>query len=478
MFCSLCGLSLVQSEALICRNCGLLYCQFCRKSFDSTSVTTSQNNLIKELPVQTPSSSCKCDNGDIQPLEDLRGYLIQDFLKIKHQIQLIANQPVEHFQTLLGLREKLISIGRQFILLPEDFSFQKDPMSTFSMAEQFALEHLQDISHNIRALYNKLLVNKEMLVDPDELTQVNLKLSILAGKIEKFEQGFQSYFYSTLEDKDTFEQVLVSYSNFANDLQSKFENLQKEIDPDERIFFISDPLSSSLAGTMTRNINMLITEKKIIFFKQPILKIKKKVKILKTIRGLELIGLLQKDRKFRSSAIVIKTASAEIEVSSSKEQITLIDKFIRLLVENIRIPTPKEWKHWQIGRIWSSDGYYKSIDTLLRWELRTGVKSPGRITYSSSSPLDFADIPLDDDNLEHQTQIIEYIDKQLEKATQRIRVIEYIINDLKSRKNTMSVNEFFSLYEQFSMKLKDLETERNSLLGHYSKGMPKSPSYC
>lgn len=478
MFCSLCGDPLNVSEALICRNCGLLYCQFCRKSLDSAPIPATQNNAEDVQLVQSSTSPCKCDNGDIQPLEDLRGYLIQDFLKIKYKIQVVANEPVEHFQMLLSLREKLISIGRQFILLPDEFAFQKDPMSTFSMAEQFALEHLQDISHNIRALYNKLLVNKEQLVDPDELTQVNLKLSILSGKIEKFEQGFQSYFYPTLEDKSAFEETLSTYIGYATDLQSRFENLQKHLDDDERIFFISDPLSSSLAGTMTRNLQILISDKKIIFFKQPILKIKKKVKVLKKIRGLEIIGLLQKTRKFRSSAILIRTGSLEIEVSSSKTQVNLIEKFIKLLVQNLRIPTPKEWKTWQIGRIWSADGYYKSIDSLLRWELRTGTKSPSRNSYLSQTQAEFNSFDPDDDNLEHQTQIIEYIDKQLEKATQRIRVIEYIINDLKSRKNTMSVNEFFSLYEQFSMKLKDLEAERNSLLSHYSKGLPRSPSYC
>ena len=113
------------------------------------------------------------------------------------------------------------------MLLPDQFSFQKDRLSTFSMAEQFALEHLQDISHNIRDLYGKLLVNKEQLIESHELTQVNLKLSILGGKIEKFEQGFQSYFYSVLEDKSKHEKLLESYEGFAESLRSNFQNLQK-----------------------------------------------------------------------------------------------------------------------------------------------------------------------------------------------------------------------------------------------------------
>lgn len=478
MFCSLCGDSLSVSEALICRNCGLLYCQFCRKSLDAAS----QNNPLVDITnsVSTPPpSTCKCDNGDIQSLEELRGYLIQDFLNYKHKIQVIANEPVEYFQMLLELREKLISIGKRFILLPDQFAFQKDPMSTFSMAEQFALEHLQDISHNIRALYNKLLVNKEMLIEPDELTQVNLKLSILYGKIEKFESGLQSYFYTLLEDKKSHEEALVSYSEFLNLLQVQYDNLQSMLDDEERIFFISDPLSSNLSSTMTRNVQVMVTEKRMVVFRQPLLKIKKKVKVLKTITAYQVTGLIQKPRKFRSSSIIIRTNDDEIELSSSKEQITLLEKFLKLFVENMRIPAPKEWKTWQIGRIWSSDGYYASIDNLLRWELRTGSRSPNKNYYPSSSAIGMPpEFSANDDNMEQSTQIIEYIDKQLEKATQRIRVLEYIINDLKSRKNTMSVNEFFSLYEQFSMKLKDLEAERNSLLSHYSKGAPRTASYC
>ena len=194
IFCSICGESLNTSEALICRNCGLLYCQFCKdKLFNSTSVIQPVQGEN-----QTSLTNCKCDGGDIQSLDELRGYLIQDFLNYKYNIQVIANEPVEHFQMLLALREKLIAVGKRFILLPEEFAFQKDPMSTFSMAEQFALEHLQDISHNIRDLYSKLLINKEQLIDHEALSQVNLKLTLLAGKIEKFEQGFQSYFYSLL----------------------------------------------------------------------------------------------------------------------------------------------------------------------------------------------------------------------------------------------------------------------------------------
>ncbi len=447
----------------------MLYCQFCKdKLFNSTSHDPSTTENGQNLP-----SSSKCSGCDIQSLDELRGYLIQDFLNYKYKIQVIANEPVEHFQTLLALREKLIVIGKKFILLPEDFAFQKDPLSTFSMAEQFALEHLQDIRHNIRDLYGKLLVNKEHLVEHEQLEQVNLKLSLLAGKIDQFEQGFQSYFYPLLEDKKIHEANLVSFFDFSEKLNQDFQNLEKHLDDDERIFFISEPLSSNLTGTLTRNIQVLITEKQLLFFKQPILKLKSKVKVIKTVTGFEIIGLLQKNRKFRSSGIVIKTSNQEIELTGIKEQISMIEKFVKLLVENIRIPTPKEWKHYQIGRIWSSDGYYTNVDNILRWELRTGTRNPNNSLFPESANMD---LPDGDGGIEHQTQILEYIDRQMEKTTQRIRVIEYIIDDLKSRRNTMPVTDFFTLYEQFSIKLKDLESERNSLLSHYSKGN-KGPSF-
>lgn len=458
MFCSICGESLSTSEALICRNCGLLYCQFCKdKLFDSTSLNPSVQGENQTNPI-----NCKCAGGDIQSLDELRGYLIQDFLNYKYKIQVIANEPVEYFQMLLDFREKLIAIGKKFIPLPEEFAFQKDLMSTFSMAEQFALEHLQDISHNIRELYSKLLINKEQLIDHEALSQVNLKLTLLAGKIDQFEQGFQSYFYSLLEDKKVHEEKLVQFLDFSEDLRQNYQNLERYLDDDERIFYITEPLSSNLAGTITRNIQVLMTEKRMLFFKQPILKIKKKVKVIKAITAFEITGLFLKNRKFRSAAIIIKHVNGQVELSGTKDQIAIIEKFIRLLVENIRIPTPKEWKHYQLGRIWSSDGYYANIDVILRWELRSGSKNPKVVSYPGAG----LDLP---DDVEHQTQIIEYIDHQMEKISQRIRVIEYIIDDLKSRRNTMPVTDFFNLYEQFSIKLKDLESERNSLLNHYSK---------
>ena len=471
MFCSICGDSLAIAEAFICRNCGLLYCQFCKeKLFGSSTIiqTTAENSKLLQ-------ANCKCESGDIQSLDELRGYLIQDFLNYKYKIQVIANEPVEHFQMLLTLREKMIAIGKKFILLPEDFAFQKDPLSTFSMAEQFALEHLQDIRHNIRDLYAKLLINKDQLVDHDELSQVNLKIRLLAGKIEKFEQGFQSYFYPLLEDTKNHEALLVKYADFSEDLRLNYQNLEKYLDDDERIFHISDPLSSNLAGTITRNIQLLITEKRVLFFRQPILKLKKKVKIIKDLSSFEITGLEYKTRKFRSSSIVISKDREDIELSGNKDQIFLIEKFITFLAKNLRIPTPKEWKHYQIGRIWSSDGYYANIDSLLRWELRTGTQNPNNNSLNPN--LSAYDIPGFEGNFEHQTEILEFIDRQSSKITSRIRVLEYIIDDLKSRKNLIPVTEYFNLYEEFSIKLKDLEAERNSLLAHYSRGSPKPTSF-
>ncbi len=473
MYCSICGESLAHSDTFICRNCGLLYCQFCKDKLIDNMQSTQDTSETNQT-TQVRKSNCNCDDGDVQSLEDLRGYLIQDFLNYKYKIQVIANEPVEHFQTLLDIRERMIILGRKFILLPEEFSFQKDPLSTFSMAEQFALEHLQDIRYNIRDLYNKLLVNKEQLIDPVELTQVNMKLNLLNGKIEKFQQGFQSYFYTLLEDKKEHEKILLRYFDFAEDLKEKYQNLEKFLDDDERIFFVSSPLSSNLSGTITRNIQILITEKRMLFFRQPILKLKKNVKIIKDVSGFEVTGLEQKTRKFRSSSIIIRIDRDMIELSGPKDQITAIEKYVTFLVENLRIPTPKEWKNYQIGRIWSADGYYSSIDEILRWELRTGVKKPNS-SFSDNFP-DF-NVGSDDGSGEQQTQILEFIDRQTEKITQRIRVLEYIIDDLKSRRNTMAVTEFFTLYEQFSMKLKDLEAERNSLLNHYSQRPPKGPSF-
>ena len=87
------------------------------------------------------------------------------------------------------------------------------------------------------------------------------------------------------------------------------------------------------------------------------------------------------------------------------------------------------------------------------------------------------DIPGFEGNFEHQTEILEFIDRQSSKITSRIRVLEYIIDDLKSRKNLIPVTEYFNLYEEFSIKLKDLEAERNSLLAHYSRGSPKPTSF-
>lgn len=474
VFCSICGEDLAHVDPYICRNCGLLYCQFCKDKLIDPIPSTSESSEANSI-MQVRKSNCKCDNGDVQSLEELRGYLIQDFLNYKYQIQVIANEPVEHFQTLLDIRDRMIALGRRFILLPEDFAFQKDPLSTFSMAEQFALEHLQDIRHNIADLYNKLLVNKEQLIEPAELTQVNMKLNLLNGKIEKFKQGFQSYFYTLLEDKNTHEKLLLRYFDFAEDLKERYQNLQDILDEDERIFFISEPISSNLAGAITRNIQVLISEKRMLFFRQPILKLKKKVKIIKDIGGFEITSVGEKNRKFRSDSFVLSLGKEEIELSGTKEQIALITKFVDFLRQNYRIPTPKEWKSYQIGRIWSADGYYSNIDEILRWELRTGVKNPDSSFPESVAGYSFG---TNGSSMEKKTEILEFIDRQTEKITQRIRVLEYIIDDLKGRRNTMPVTEFFTLYEQFSMKLKDLEAERNSLLNHYSRSSPKGSAYC
>ena len=62
-----------------------------------------------------------------------------------------------------------------------------------------------------------------------------------------------------------------------------------------------------------------------------------------------------------------------------------------------------------------------------------------------------------------------FFEKQLEKVSSRIRTVEYMLQDLKTSKNGMSVPEFYNMFENFSMKLKDLENDRNSLLDQYSR---------
>lgn len=467
LYCSICGENIKLHEALICRNCGLLYCQFCAKD-DAHEESTE---FVKHEDFRTDNYACRCDNGDVQLLEELRGYLIQDFLNYKLEISTIANIPVKIFQKFLEIREKIINLGAIFNLMPEDFAFQKDILATFSMAEQFALEYLQDLRGTIRNLYDQLLVNKEHFVEPDELRQVNLRLSLLAGKIEKFQLGFDTYFSPLEEDAESFNQLLINYYDVFNNLISKYKNLRNILEPGERIYYITEPMRSNLGGMIHRHIQIMITNDRIVFFQQPIIKFKKKVKILKIFSGFE-ITFESKERKFRSSHFVIRKDKETIEISCKKTTLVNLNRFLKLVVESINVPVPKAWKHWQIGKIWSSDSYYSNIDRLLSWQLRPGI-TPPNLNYPSN--IDFSKAGSD---LEYQTEIVDYLSKQTEKITQRIRVCEYMINDLKSRKNTMSINEFYSLYETFSMKLKDLENERNSLLGHYSKGATKTPVYC
>ncbi|MFV2016780.1 MAG: hypothetical protein ACC656_15215, partial [Candidatus Heimdallarchaeota archaeon] len=257
---------------------------------------------------------------------------------------------------------------------------------------------------------------------------------------------------------------------------SKYNNLRNLLDQNERIFYISGPMWSNLGGIIKRNVQLMITNCRIVFFQQPLIKkIKKSVRILKIITGFEITGFESKDRKIRSNLFIIRKDKETIELSGGDEDHNKLNRLLRLIVESIQVPVPKQWKHWQIGKIWSSDSYYANIDRLLRWELRPGSTSSSN-SISLNSNIDFNKA---ENDLEYQTDIVDYLSKQMERITQRIRVCEYMINDLKSRKNSMSINEFYSLYETFTMKLSALEQERNGLLGHYSKGQSNSASaYC
>ena len=237
------------------------------------------------------------------------------------------------------------------------------------------------------------------------------------------------------------------------------------MDVGERIYFISGLMWSNLGGIIKRNIQIMITGDRFVFFQQPIIKLKKKVKILKILTGFEITGFESKERKFRSKIFKIRKDKETIDLAGDVKDHERLDRCLRLIAEQIQVPSPKLWKHWQIGKIWSSDSYYSNIDRLLRWELRPN-HFPPNASFAVNSPIDLSKAERD---IEYQTDIVDYLSKQMERITQRIRVCEYMITDLKSRKNTMSVNEFYSLYETFSMKLSNLEQERNSLLGHYSR---------
>jgi hypothetical protein len=400
-------------------------------------------------------------------LDDLRRYLVRDFLKIKQDISDITNIPVHFFQSLMEFRENLEKEGDFFAFLPQDFSFSGEITATLTTAEQFSLEYLQDLSTNLNRLYNQLILKQDTLIDPEELQKIQLQLNMLENKLTSFKIGLESYFRPYQEEFTQQQKILETYLECKTDLTKSLSPVQELLDSRDRALYLSPKLNTNLSGVVGRSVRVLITTQKLIVFRYPKFSLRQKVKIISVLNASSIKRILIQDRRFRNSKLNVHLEKKVLAFFGERNILQTLKFFIERFTAQIFPQSPRYWKNWNI--FWSAEGYTSLIDRFLQAEISLNSnqkKSDKNITSQFYlNPKNNTE----DDRSDKQKMLIEYFEGQLEKNSQRIRICEFIINDLKSRKNAMSVNEYYSLFENFSMKLKELEADRSTLLGQYQR---------
>ncbi|HKZ40022.1 MAG TPA: hypothetical protein VJ044_03620, partial [Candidatus Hodarchaeales archaeon] len=73
--------------------------------------------------------------------------------------------------------------------------------------------------------------------------------------------------------------------------------------------------------------------------------------------------------------------------------------------------------------------------------------------------------PYDDNS--PKAGIRKYFFSQIEKLNKQIQLCQYFLQDLVDRRAQLPLPEYFQMYESFSLKLGNLENERDSLLKQY-----------
>lgn len=464
LYCSLCGERLDLAEVRICRGCGTILCPHCIRQQSNDSADLSNPTNLDE-----PFACRNCTSEDILPLEDLRGHLVRDFLSVKQQLHTNATAPVRFLQELLDFRDEVVRVGERFVLFPSDFTFTGDLSSTFATAEHFALEYLNDFGQNIRSLYDHLIIGQDNGIDPEELQTTQLRLRMLTDKLRSFEQGLESYFKPFQEEFLKQKELYKSFLVWEEELR-ELTTIRDQLDREDRVLHITDPLSSNFAGPVSRSVRLLLSTQRLVVFQHPKFRLRSKVKLLKVLDPANIHQVIYQRRKLRSPLLRLEGLDMDgqhycVEFGAEEECLEPLTSLLERLKQQEFPPRPRAWKNWKVH--WSAESYYGNIDRILQFEWRTKVEDQ---RHECQDGLSGTSPPVVD-GLTQQTELLEYFERQLEQLSQKIRLVEYIISDLKKRKNSMSVHEFYSLYENFSLKLRSLESDRNALLTQYSRGL-------
>ena len=203
----------------------------------------------------------------------------------------------------------------------------------------------------------------------------------------------------------------------------------------------------------------------------------KKYKLINSIENFELKEVqIREKKRFKRRILKIITNSENFRLTGSRESIKNIKNVITNFSLNETVFSVSDWKLWVYG--WSPEQFRLNVYQLIN---NTNENSNNvsleneESAYQNvffNSPNGFSNkIDLENNN-EENSGIKKYFKGQIEKVQEQIQICQYFLQDLVDRRSELQLSEYYQMYESFSIKLRNLEDERDSIIKQYEKLIP------
>ncbi|OLS27508.1 MAG: hypothetical protein HeimC3_02860 [Candidatus Heimdallarchaeota archaeon LC_3] len=458
LYCSLCGNRVTEVDVRINRKSGIIICNSCL-----LRQTEDDNN---------------CPD-DYLTLEEMKSLIIRDFIEIKSEIREVALLPVAFAQDMRYLQNQLLSLENEEKIIPnsKDFTPKIDLEMQLSKIDTFLTHYLQDFSPSLAYLFREVIAPlNRFFLDPLRIQSCQMRIKIISDRLKMFRKGTEERCKPLFDDVQNFNTSYRKYLLTVKRLKKFFKNTTSILTENEKIIHFSS--IHRLYGTLrTRKMFILITTSRIMFFIQKRNLIFKKYKLINSIENFELKEVqIREKKRFKKRILKIITNSENIRLTGSRESIKNIKNVITNFSLNETVFSVSDWKLWVYG--WSPEQFRLNVYQLIN---NTNENSNNvsleneESAYQNvffNSPNGFSNkIDLENNN-EENSGIKKYFKGQIEKVQEQIQICQYFLQDLVDRRSELQLSEYYQMYESFSIKLRNLEDERDSIIKQYEKLIP------
>ncbi|MHA1992238.1 MAG: hypothetical protein ACW98A_14800 [Candidatus Hodarchaeales archaeon] len=461
LYCSLCGNRVTEVDVRICRHCGIIICNDC---------------LLRQTE---ENSSCTCGSSEFLTLEEMKSLIISDFIRLKKEIREVAFLPVTFIQDLRQLKNKLQTLEQKEFVIPNvvDFKTDSDIDVQLSKVDTYLTHYLQDFSPSLAYLFNEVIVPLDpFFLDPLRIQSSQMRIKIISDRLKVFKFGTETRCEPLFKDVEYLKGRYQKYMIMVKRIKKFFKLPSKILLENEKIIYFSS--IQRLYGKFRSNKQfILITTNRVLFFKQKRNFIFKKYNLVKAIDNLDLKEVkIRERRRFKKRILNLITNDEILKITGSKENI----KNIKNSISNFSLQeshlTVSDWKLWI--QEWSPEQFRLNVIQLIN-NTNENINSNGQNAnqykyenvFFNNPEQNVRSFSPDSQNVENPS-IKKYFTGQVEKIQEQIQICQYFLQDLVDRRSELQLSEYYQMYESFSMKLRNLEDQRDEIIKQYEKLMP------